>query len=88
MGFLNNDNYKVFQVRLDKINDIKRFVSGLTKTIGRINAVSHENYNVDARSLIGLFSLDLSEPITIECEDRDFDIVYDICEELGILVKE
>lgn len=88
MGFLNNDNHKAFQVRLDKINDIKGFVSGLTKTIGRINAVSHENYIADARSLIGLFSLDLSEPITIECEDRDFDTVYDICEELGILVKE
>lgn len=88
MGFLNNDNYKAFQVRLDKINDIKGFVSGLTKTVGRINAISHDNYKVDARSLLGLFSLDLSEPITIECEDRDFDIVYDICEEFGILVKE
>lgn len=86
MGFFND--YKAFQVRLDKIDEIKRFVSGLTKTVGRINAISHDNYNVDARSLLGLFSLDLSEPITIECEDRDFDTVYDICKELGVLVKE
>ena len=86
MVFFND--YKAFQVRLDKIDEIKRFVSGLTKTVGRINAISHDNYNVDARSLLGLFSLDLSEPITIECEDRDFDTVYDICKELGVLVKE
>lgn len=86
MVFFND--YKAFQVRLDKIDEIKGLVAGLTKTIGKIDARSHENYVVDARSLLGLFSLDLSEPITIECEDRDFDIVYDICEELGILVKE
>ncbi len=86
MVFFND--YKAFQVRLDKIDEIKGLVAGLTKAVGRINAISHEKYVVDARSLLGLFSLDLSKPITIECEDRDFDIVYDICKELGVLVKE
>lgn len=86
MVFFND--YKAFQVRLDKIDEIKGLVAGLTKAVGRINAISHENYVVDARSLLGLFSLDLSKPITIECEDRDFNTVYDICKELRVLVKE
>lgn len=62
-------------LRLSKVEDVKLFVQ-LTRTIdGDVN-VAHDHYVVDGKSLLGLMSLDLSEPIKvsiISSDDKEVD---------------
>ena len=65
--------YKAY-VRLDTVTDAKRFVNLCNVMDFPISLVS-ERYVVDAKSLMGIFSLDLSKPAEVqaECsEDHEF----------------
>ena len=56
-----------FSIQLNTPKDVYDFVaaaSSCPKDIGL--SVSHEKYEVDARSLMGIFSLNLSEPVTVK----------------------
>lgn len=53
------------QVLLDKITDVAKFVQLATKCTDDI-VVSSGNYRVNGKSLLGLYSLDLSKPVMIE----------------------
>ena len=60
-------------IQLLSINDVKEFVNATTLADFEIDLVSGR-YTVDAKSIMGIFSLDLSKPITLEvysdhCED-------------------
>ena len=64
---------KTFQVLLSSINDVKDFVNIVNKYDYEIDLISGR-YVVDAKSIMGIFSLDLSKPIKVEirndaCED-------------------
>lgn len=52
-------------VRLNKIVDVKDFVNLASKCRDRV-VVKSENYVVNAKSIIALFSLDLSKPLKVE----------------------
>ena len=52
------------RVLLDTIDDVKRFVSLVTAFDFDVDLVSGR-YAVDAKSILGIFSLDLSKPIEI-----------------------
>ena len=59
---------KTFDLLLSSINDVKDFVNIVSKydlTSGR--------YVVDAKSIMGIFSLDLSKPIKVEVHSDDCD---------------
>lgn len=58
---------KIF-LMLDKINDVKDFVNISNKFTGDVY-VQRNEYVVDAKSILGLYSLDLSKPICFISND-------------------
>ena len=55
------------QINLNNINDVKNFVT-ITQSIPEETILKSGKYVVDAKSIMGVFSLDLSKPITLEIE--------------------
>lgn len=61
---------KEFTVVLKSINDVKTFVNVVTKYDFEIDLTSGR-YVVDAKSIMGIFSLDLTQPIKVEAHSDD-----------------
>lgn len=61
---------KEFTVVLSSINDVKNFVNVVTKYDYEIDLTSGR-YVVDAKSIMGIFSLDLTKPIKVEAYGED-----------------
>lgn len=64
---------KTVQIYLNSIDKVKSFVNDIAKFDYDFDLVSGR-YVVDAKSILGIFSLDLNKPITMEvyennCED-------------------
>ena len=57
-------------VMLSSINDVKNFVNAVTKYDYEIDLISGR-YVIDAKSIMGIFSLDLSKPIEVEIHSDD-----------------
>ena len=55
---------KVFNLMLNSINDVKDFVNIVSKYDFDVDLTSGR-YVVDAKSIMGIFSLDLSKPIDL-----------------------
>ena len=56
----------ICRVKLIRPMDVSNFVSAASCCPKEIEIIaSHGKYDVDARSIMGMFSLNLSEPITI-----------------------
>ena len=55
---------KSVQISLDSIDKVKSFVNDLTKSDDDFDLVSGR-YVIDAKSIMGIFSLDLSKPIDL-----------------------
>ncbi|MBR4029878.1 MAG: HPr family phosphocarrier protein [Clostridia bacterium] len=56
---------KTFNIMLNSINDVKNFVNTVNKYDFDVDLTSGR-YVVDAKSIMGIFSLDLSKPIKVE----------------------
>jgi len=61
---------KNFNIMLNSINDVKTFVNTVNKYDFDIDLTSGR-YVVDAKSIMGIFSLDLSKPIKVEVYTDD-----------------
>ena len=61
---------KTVNVLLGTINDVKDFVSIVSKYEFDVDLVSGR-YAVDAKSIMGIFSLDLSKPIRVDIHSGD-----------------
>jgi len=61
---------KTVEVVLGSINDVKDFVNSVSKYSFDIDLTSGR-YVVDAKSIMGIFSLDLSKPIKVEIHSDD-----------------
>ena len=57
-------------IMLHSINDVKNFVNIVSNYDCEIDLLS-SRYVVNAKSIMGIFSLDLSKPITLRIEDSD-----------------
>ena len=55
---------KTVQICLDSIDKVKSFVNEITRFDTEFDLISGR-YVVDAKSIMGIFSLDLSKPITL-----------------------
>lgn len=55
---------KTVQISLNSIDKVKSFVSDITKFNSDFDLVSGR-YVIDAKSIMGIFSLDLSKPINL-----------------------
>ena len=61
-----------FNIMLSSINDVKNFVNIVNKYDYEIDLTSGR-YVVDAKSIMGIFSLNLSKPIKVEVHSEDCD---------------
>ena len=61
---------KSANIRLSTIEDVRRFVNAATKCDSEIDLVSGR-YIVDAKSIMGIFSLDLMNPIKMIVHSDD-----------------
>jgi len=61
---------KAFNIMLKSINDVKDFVNVVNKYDFDVD-LSSGRYIVDAKSIMGIFSLDLSKPIKVEAHVDD-----------------
>ena len=72
---------KTFQIKLSTIEDVRNFVNKLSKYAVDLDLKSGR-YTVDARSLMGIFSLDLLKPIEFVINTDDEKIIKDIFEDV------
>ena len=63
---------KEFNLMLNSINDVKDFVNIVAKYDFDVDLTSGR-YVVDAKSIMGIFSLNLSKPIKVEVYSDDVD---------------
>lgn len=66
----------ICKVKLNAISDIRDFVNAASNCENRVDAVSGR-YIVDAKSLMGLFSLDLSKPVELHVHTENPKKFYD-----------
>ena len=59
----------LFKMKLNTIEDVKSFVDAANKFNGRIT-VRNMHYAVDGKSIMGVFSLDLSGVLTVEFDSE------------------
>ena len=64
-----------FKIILQSVNDVKDFVNTVSKFNYDIDLVSGR-YVVDAKSIMGIFSLDLTKPIEVRVFADEFDNLY------------
>lgn len=71
---------KSIQIKLKLAENVKSFVQKVAVFPGDLDLRSGR-YVVDAKSILGIFSLDLSKPITLEIYDDDCKELIDSLEE-------
>ena len=59
---------KTVKISLNSIDKVKAFVNEVTKFDAEFDLVSGR-YVIDAKSIMGIFSLDLSNPLQLQIED-------------------
>lgn len=59
-----------FEMNLSSINDVKDFVNTVSRYDFDVDLISGR-YIVDAKSIMGIFSLDLSKPIKVQVHADD-----------------
>ncbi|MDD6236839.1 MAG: HPr family phosphocarrier protein [Clostridiales bacterium] len=67
---------KTTTIMLNTINDVKLFVNTVAKYDFDVDLVSGR-YAIDAKSIMGIFSLDLSKPIQLEAHSDDCDAFFE-----------
>lgn len=74
---------KELLVQINSINDVKQLVTSTTMLECDVDVLSGR-YLVDAKSIMGLFSLDLGKPVIIQIHgtDEQFDELYSSVERL------
>lgn len=73
------------EISLDSIDKVKNFVSITTKFDAEIDLISGR-YIIDAKSIMGIFSIDLSKPIRLRIHEGR-ENVDDILDALSEYVK-
>ena len=61
---------KTVKININTINDVKNFVSIVSRCDYDVDIVSGR-YAVDAKSIMGIFSLDLSKELTLNIHSDD-----------------
>ena len=77
---------KTFDLLLSSINDVKDFVNIVSKYDFDVDLTSGR-YVVDAKSIMGIFSLDLSKPIKVEVHSDDCDKFMEELDKCSLKIK-
>ena len=69
---------KTVQISLNSIDKVKSFVNAITQFEYDFDLISGR-YVIDAKSIMGIFSLDLSQPIDLNIHaDNDIDTILSV----------
>jgi phosphotransferase system HPr-like phosphotransfer protein len=69
---------KTIQISLNSIDKVKSFVNDITKFENDFDLVSGR-YVIDAKSIMGIFSLDLSKPIDLNIHaEENVDTIMEV----------
>jgi len=69
---------KTVSICLNSIEKVKSFVNDITKFDSDFDLVSGR-YVIDAKSIMGIFSLDLSKPIDLNVHaEKDVDVILEV----------
>lgn len=60
----------MIKVNLEHFNSVKDFINISQECTSGV-LLSSGKYTVDAKSILGIFSLDLSKPVELICENED-----------------
>lgn len=63
---------KSVTIKLATINDVKTFVNTVSKYDFDVDLISGR-YAIDAKSIMGIFSLDITKPIKLDAHTEDAD---------------
>lgn len=74
---------KTCQIKLSSIQDVRKFVDIVTRYDMEID-LSSGRYIVDAKSIMGIFSLDLLSEITLTAHGENSDELFKALEEFKI----
>ena len=64
------------KIRLSSVNDVKEFVSAVSSCDCDID-IAADRYIIDAKSIMGIFSLDLSKPLALKINSTDENEIAD-----------
>lgn len=68
---------KTIQISLNSIDKVKSFVNDITKFDNDFDLVAGR-YVIDAKSIMGIFSLDLSKPIDLNIHaEENIDVILE-----------
>lgn len=68
-------------IKLDTIEKVKKFVGLISAFDGDFD-IQAGRYVIDAKSILGIFSVDLSKPLTLRVENEDnWETVHDALQE-------
>ena len=70
IDFERSGNMKTVKISLNSIDAVKSFVNTVTKYDSDFDLVSGR-YVIDAKSIMGIFSLDLSKPIDLNIHTEE-----------------
>lgn len=62
------------KVKISTINDVKKFVNAVAKFDFDVDLISGR-YAIDAKSIMGIFSIDLSKELVMKAHTDDADLV-------------
>lgn len=68
---------KTVHISLNSIDRVKSFVNDITRFENDFDLVSGR-YVIDAKSIMGIFSLDLSKPIDLNIHTDDVDMILQV----------
>ena len=75
---------KTLQISLNSIDKVKSFVNDITRFENDFDLVSGR-YVIDAKSIMGIFSLDLSKPIDLNIHaEENIDAILDILKQYTV----
>ena len=57
-------------LKLNSLDEVKRFI-GITSRYSEAISLENGCYSVDAKSILGVFSMDLSRPVLLVCDQED-----------------
>lgn len=61
-------------IKLNMVNDVKAFIEEVTNIDADVD-LQKNHYIVDAKSIMGVFSLDLSEPVKVVIHSDDESLI-------------
>ena len=78
----------VVKIRLSSVNDVKEFVGAVSFCSCELD-IEADRYIIDAKSIMGIFSLDLSKPLVLKINSTDENEIDDVLGKIErFIVKE